>query len=111
MKTVNKAKPGVSVMGGRCGTAMATRESLISALGEPTYTDRDEDAKVTVSWVFKTPLGNAEVRDYWWNRETEWSIAAPTRRAAMHLAKYLRTLGFPASSKFYDAKACKAFNV
>jgi hypothetical protein len=90
-----------SVMGGRAGTAVATKAALLDKLGAPTYSTPSADEKVTIGWVFNTPRGPAEVRDYWWNGATEWSIAAPSRRAAMWLCRYLRRMGIPASTLYY----------
>jgi hypothetical protein len=80
------------VLGGRWSTARATRDQLVAALGAPTWEDEFGD-KVKVRWVFSTPAGNAEVRDYWWNGEGEWTIAAENHNAAMLFAGFLRDLG------------------
>jgi hypothetical protein len=99
--------------GWRQGTCYADPLALYAQLGEPshdwrgtvdTITDslghvHTDTPKVTLAWIFKTPRGNAEVRDYWWNATGEWSIAAQNTKAAMWLAKYLRTRGFVASTR------------
>lgn len=95
--TLRKASPADAVMGGRCGTCLATLAQLDAALGEPTYIG-SADNKVTRGWIFKTPRGLAEVRDYWWNGAAEQSIAAQSFAAARWLAAHLRTLGFRAAS-------------
>lgn len=86
------------VSGGRAGTAYATREELITKLGRESFGPSD-DGKVTIGWVFNTPRGAAEIRDYWWNKPGEWSLAAGDRRAALWLASYLRGLDIKASTK------------
>lgn len=97
MKALTRSQS--EVMGSRVGTATASRAVLRHLLGTPTYDNPSSDDKVTIGWVFNTPRGPAEVRDYWWNAPTEWSIAAANRRAGLWLAKYLRTLGISASCR------------
>jgi hypothetical protein len=98
---ITRAPLNTAVMGGRVGTARATRTQLDVLLGLPSYRySADEgDGKVTIGWVFKTPRGPAEIRDYWWNGPTEWSIAAPNHKAGLWLAAYLRRLGLAASTR------------
>lgn len=94
------------VMGGRIGTASATREQLLAILGEPSFVhELLIDSKVTIQWVYKTPRGLAEIRDYWWNAPTEWSLAAVNGKAALWLARSLRRAGIKASSHAYDLGA------
>ena len=93
---LQRAHAMVRVLGGRCGTAVASLTDLQSALGEPTYVGSYDD-KVKMGWVFNTPRGPAEVRDYWWNGPREASIAAQSFKAARWLAAHLRTLGIIAS--------------
>ena len=97
--------------GSRIGTAIIERPDIFSILGTPTHDWRAEpmDEKVTLCWVFQTPRGPAEVRDYWWNASNEWSIAAQRPSAARFLAKHLRSLGIAASTRFYRATDCKRF--
>lgn len=104
------------VLGSRLGTAVAEYRKVVELLGVPhnfgTYRDYENgtgDSKVTVTWTVQTPRGLAELRDYWWNAETEWSIAAKSRKAAMYLARMLRSAGIPASTRFYDRSKCKPF--
>lgn len=85
---------------GRAGTCMATLADLRRAFGAPTYAGSD-DGKVTAGWIFDTPRGPAEVRDYWWNAPDEMSIGAGSRKAAMWLARLLRRAGLPASSRWH----------
>jgi len=115
---LEKAAPLARVMGGRTGTAIATLDQLKDLLGEPSYTCGPElvgrnpltgenvydSPKVTTAWIFKTPRGLAEVRDYWWNRKNEQSIAcagalpnAGGPKASLWLAAYLRGLGIKAA--------------
>lgn len=112
INTVKKAAPNTSAMGHRIGTCAAPTDDLFAKFGAPTHDWRGDpcDGKVTLSWVFKTPRGNAEIRDYWWNAEGEWTIAASNRKAAMHLAQHLRNNGIPASSKFYRLADVRQFN-
>lgn len=95
---VNLERSTERVLGGRIGTAISPLNVLKEALGKPSYTD-SVDGKVTIGWVFATPRGPAEIRDYWWNGPTEWSLASREPKAAMWLAKYLRGLGIKASTK------------
>lgn len=89
--------PVARVSGGRAGTATVTLDALRSILGAPHYAS--QNGKVTAGWVFYTPRGIAEVRDYWWNGPNEQSIGADNRRAAMWLCRYLRQLGIPATTR------------
>ncbi len=104
-------KSPAQVAGSRLGTAIIAPDAIVALLGPPTYDWRsDEEAKVTLCWIFDTPRGPAEVRDYWWNTKGEWSIAAATIGAARFMAKHLRSLGVPASTRFNYAKDCKLFS-
>jgi hypothetical protein len=97
--------------GGRQGTALCALDFLVDHFGEPNvshgaYRDYGQDpvegyfdSKITRRWIFDTPRGLAEVRDYWWNAEYEWSIAAEDRRAAMWLARELRRKGCMATTR------------
>lgn len=97
-----------AVMGGRIGTAIASRAALFDALGRPTYNTPSSDDKVTIGWIYQTPRGPAEIRDYWWNAETEWSIAAANRKAAMWLCRALRRAGIDASTMYYNGNGKRA---
>ena len=104
--------PNCVVGGFRQGTAQIERDAIFALLGPPTYDWREHDhtdGKVTLVWEFNTPKGYAELRDYWWNAKNEWSIAASNRKAALYLAKHLRTLGVPASTRFQYGKDCHLF--
>lgn len=85
-------------MGCRHGTALGLSSVLAAVLGQPDKVS-SVDRKITTSWVFETPRGTAEVRDYRWNHPIEWTIAASSHKAAMYLARYLRQLGVPATTK------------
>lgn len=98
--------------GFRVGTAMIDRAKIFSLLGEPQEDWRGQDHldnKVTLMWYFDTPRGPAQVRDYWWNGKNEWTIAATNHKAGLHLARYLRRLGVPASTRFNYLKDCNRF--
>ncbi len=92
-RSIRKGNSMSVVLGGRWSTVNATRDELIAALGEPTWEGGIQDGKVTVRWVFVTPAGNAEVRDYWWNAPGEWTLAAESERGAHLFADYLQGLG------------------
>lgn len=115
MSAVKLAPPAATAMGHRIGTAQAAQEKMFAVLGNPTHDWRaledgeGMDGKVKLSWVFDTPRGRAEIRDYWWNKEGEWTIAAQSRKPAMWLARHLRALGFAASTRFYYLTDCKRF--
>jgi hypothetical protein len=89
--------------GGRQGTALCALDFLTDHFGSPNIAVGDyrdySDAKVTRQWIFNTPRGLAEIRDYWWNAEYEWSIAAEDRRAAMWLCRMLRRHGCLATTR------------
>lgn len=105
MNNVKLLPSGASCMGHRIGTAIANLDAICAALGDPTNdwrNDTDGDGKVTLAWVFQTPRGRAELRDYWWNAKDEWSIAAQDRKSAMWLARFLRRMGIDASSLTYS---------
>ena len=88
----------------RLGTVWASLESLISALGEPYYYDDPEgDSKVKIGWQFKTPRGNVEVRDYWWNRKGEWSLAASNKKQLLWIKGFLRAKGLRNFNKEFEA--------
>lgn len=101
--TLQRAHDMVRVMGGRCGTAVASLAELQTVLGEPSYKGSYDD-KVKMGWVFATPRGPAEVRDYWWNGPNEASIAAQSAKAARWLAAHLRTRGIIASGTDVQGK-------
>lgn len=106
------AKAPIAPGGHRLGTALIERDKIFALLGKPTHDWRGQehdDGKVTIVWVFQTPRGQAELRDYWWNGQNEWSIAAQNIHAARFLAKHLRAIGAPASTRFNYAKDCKHF--
>ncbi len=85
-----------TAMGCRIGTAYCDRDMLRDLLGiEPNQ--GHPASKVTIGWTFNSPRGPVEIRDYWWNAEDEWSIAAANWKAGLWLNKYLRTLGIKAS--------------
>lgn len=102
-----------NTLGGfRQGTAMIDREAIFDLLGSPQEDWREKehlDNKVKLMWYFDTPRGPAQVRDYWWNGDNEWTIAATNHKAALHMARYLRRLGVPASTRFNYLKDCKPF--
>ena len=109
MKTANNVRPAgpnSRVLGARSGTARGTLALLRETFGEPTY-NASADGKVKAGWIFTTPRGLAEVRDYWWNGPDELSLACAGRKPALWLACYLRAHGIPASSRWYDASAWK----
>ncbi len=103
-------------MGHRIGTCRAELTTLCCLLGDPSHDWRGtqdriplatggyfiDTPKVTLTWIFQTPRGPAEIRDYWWNAATEWTIAAQNHKAALWLAKYLRSLGLRASTRYHD---------
>jgi len=96
------ASAGATEKGYRQGTAFLTLQEFAKKFGDPHQSNFNEDGidgsgKVHAIWIIKTPRGNAAVRDYWWNPETELSICAPNRMA------YLWTKGW---LKCYDVK-CK----
>lgn len=75
---------------GRCGTVISTQDELIKHFGA--FQDvQCADEKVTKRWVFVTPRGYAEVRDYWWNAHTEWSIVAENHKATQWVTRWLRS--------------------
>lgn len=109
LENVMRAHPAASVLGGRVGTLMLDRSKLVSLVGNPsqecgpetvddgmggTYQD---SPKVTVTWIFKCPRGNFEIRDYWWNRPGEWSIAAAGTKTVLWARSYARQLSKIAS--------------
>ncbi len=102
--TLERAHRATAVMGGRIGTSVATRAALVAALGAPSYDTPSADEKVTIGWIYKTPRGPAELRDYWWNSASEWSVAAANRKAAMWLCRFLRRQGIQASTLIYNAR-------
>lgn len=106
MNTLQLVRPHLddTWMGGsRVGTVRATKAELIAELGDPVLVDT-ADGKVNYRWVFDTPRGLAEIRDYWWNQANEHTIAAdcypgaPGKhdRAGLWLARYLRQRGMKA---------------
>jgi hypothetical protein len=103
---VTKAPDHTRVMGGRVATVYATAQALIDVLGPPSRVDTT-DQKVNYRWVVNTPRGPAEIRDYWWNRLDEHTIAAETvpnnwtrgHKAALWVAAALRAQGIPAGRR------------
>lgn len=67
---------------------------MVAILGEPDRTDYDE--KVSIRWFLRTPRGLVCVRDYWWNRPGEWTLAGP-RKATLWAASWLRAHGVRAA--------------
>lgn len=96
----------------RMGTLVANTYDLVRIFGEPTYDKIGEaengevnilkdlegnqwlNDRVTVGWLFHTPRGMFEVRDYWWNPKGTWSIAARNRKELLWALAYLKSLGF-----------------
>jgi hypothetical protein len=75
---------------GRVGTARCSRGQLTARLGVPLdLRDDHEDPKVTHGWVFRTPDGDVELGDYWWNRPDEYSVRG-NPKAARWLMAWLR---------------------
>jgi hypothetical protein len=96
---IKPASPMTRVSGWRSGTAFCTLADLRRLFGEPTYdATATFDGKVTASWVFITPRGPAEVRDYWWNPINEQSIAAGHWKATFWLSRFLREHGIKVQS-------------
>ena len=87
-----RLNPKGDVMGYRVGTAIASRDELIECFGRPHIDDMNyaSDGKVTTVWCFETPRGSVEIRDYWWNREGEWSLAAGGPKPVRWLMAQLR---------------------
>lgn len=94
LANIKRAHPMASVLGCRVGTVTMNRDELEAAIGQPTrtYTEAEGDGKVTVIWIFESPAGKFEIRDYWWNAYNEWSIAANGRRAALWANSFARNL-------------------
>lgn len=80
----------------RIGTVHCTLAEFRAEFGAPHVLGSADD-KVKETWHFRTPRGPVEVRDYWWNRDGELSIAATTPKAVLWLAGYLRRVGFKAA--------------
>lgn len=99
-ETVRLAPCPREIGGGRSGTVRLTLQQMQKVCGPPhtTYSRGNSDGKVTAIWYFDTPRGPAEVRDYWWNRDDELSIATPLwkPRATSWLAAYFRAMGIVA---------------
>jgi hypothetical protein len=79
-----------SILGGRAGTVLATKDELIAVFGKPRDV-LDGDEKVTYRWVFETPHGFVEVRDYWWNGPREHSIGSADNKATQYVVHFLRS--------------------
>lgn len=79
---VDKASPNAFVAGCRVGTLTMPEGKLRKLIGNPTRYG-SPDSKVTKTWVFTSPRGEFEIRDYWWNAKGEWSIAAANAKAAL----------------------------
>lgn len=80
----------------RIGTVHCTLADFRAKFGAPHVLGSPDD-KVKETWHFRTPRGSVEVRDYWWNRTGELSIAATTPKAVLWLAGYLRRVGLRAA--------------
>jgi hypothetical protein len=78
-----------SIMGGRTGTVAADESELVARFGNPLPVD-SADGKVTKRWVIATPRGPVEVRDYWWNGPSEWSIASANHKATKWAVRFLK---------------------
>lgn len=76
---------------GRMGTCYADNGLLLHILGEPNRLSLCD--KVTVGWIFATPHGIAEIRDYWWNPHVEWSLSGENRDSVEDLSAALIALG------------------
>jgi len=87
-----KPNPKGYELGGshRVGTAICTLTELEELFGQ-CHTDGDME-KVTKEWHFETPRGRVTIRDYWWNKSTEQSIAANDYRACRWMIAFLRRL-------------------
>jgi hypothetical protein len=88
--------------GGRIGTVKADQSRLVNLFGPPRPV-RCSDGKVTKRWVFMTPRGLIEIRDYWWNRPNEWSLSAQDRKAGLWLRRFLK--GFDIRSRVREYQA------
>jgi hypothetical protein len=77
---------------GRSGTARADRGLLDAHLGKPNRLATGDS--VTMGWIFATPHGIAEIRDYWWNSPGEWSLTGESHDAVEDLSAALVLLGF-----------------
>lgn len=84
----------------RVGTAICTLYELEELFGQ-CHTEGDFE-KVTKEWHFETPRGRVTIRDYWWNRPTEQSIAAKDWKAGLWFMAYLRRFKIAASRKLYS---------
>jgi hypothetical protein len=104
LNNVTLAPAYTFVAGGRMATVNLSPKAFLEKFGEPQTkeepniitgkkVDAYRDTKVTVIWTFTTPRGPAEVRDYWWNRPNELSLASANQKQALWLAKYLRAKG------------------
>lgn len=100
-KISNRRVNEIFIPGGRGGTCTATEDDLINLFGLPAKVDDD---KVTKKWLFLTPKGMAEVRDYWWNASNEWSIAGDGKMAVIWLIGYLNRKGLIANRKIGQTK-------
>jgi hypothetical protein len=85
----------VFIGGSRIGTVLADKAVLVNLFGPPRKVNCG-DEKVTMQWVFETPRGTVEVRDYWWNAPNEWSIAAANYKAAQWVIRFMRSLNLKA---------------
>jgi len=80
------------ILGGRSGTVWASLGELVALLGDPQSVNSADD-KVHYRWIFDTPRGPVEVRDYWWNATGEHSIASARGNAALWVARWFRRRG------------------
>lgn len=102
INNVTLAPTGRETIGhGRCGTANITLDGLANRFGDPharPAEDPTSDGKVTAIWYLDTPRGPAAVRDYWWNRPDEQSIAG-SWQACLWAAAWLRCHGITATTR------------
>jgi hypothetical protein len=99
-KSVSLVNDDPFISGGRAGTVRATKDQLVALFGEPQKLDNSDD-KVKMRWVFRTPRGFVEVRDYWWNAADEWSIGAENGtgtffKATRWIVRFMRSKGLVA---------------
>ena len=94
-----KPYPKGSLLGGsnRTGTAYCTLNKLEELFGEcHALGDLEKTSK---EWHFETPRGRVTLRDYWWNKPAEQSIASIDGRAALWIGALLRRYGVKADRK------------
>lgn len=91
-------------LNGSCRTGTrygVTLHDLAKRLGNPheaapveDWYDYDKDlvdgaGKVSASWHITTPRGVVEIRDYWWNKRDEMSLASVDPRAVIWVHRWL----------------------